>query len=126
MSCEDFIETIRKHHLYSSQSKLLQAMQRREAEIALFVRQDLMARGEAVPAEIEQVYQVMKATAEPAAAEATTEIGTKRKARLQDLNRLASSADEVPATGGRAANMNKQPNILQASKPKPDNALTTS
>ena len=84
-----------------------------------------MARGEAVPAEIEQVYQMMKATAEPAAAEATTEIGTKRKARLQDLNRLASSVDEVPATAGRAANMDKQPDVLQAPKPKPGNALAT-
>jgi len=49
--------------LYPSQSKLLQAMQRREAEIALFVRQELLARGQVVPAEIEQVYQAMAATA---------------------------------------------------------------
>lgn len=68
-------------------------MQRREAEIALFVRQDLLARGQAVPAEIEEVYQAMAAAADAGADAETSVIGTKKKARLQDLNKLASSVD---------------------------------
>lgn len=92
--------------MFPSQSKLLQAMQRREAEIALFVRQDLLASGQAVPAEIEQVYQAMAATASAAVEAEAAQIGTKKKARLQDLNRLASSAGS-PATAARTANANK-------------------
>jgi hypothetical protein len=92
-------------------------MQRREAEVALFVRQDLLARGQVVPPEIEEVYQAMAATAAAAVEAEAAPIGTKKKARLQDLNRLASSADS-PATAAKAANANKSP----SSKIKPSNA----
>ena len=106
--------------MYPSQSKLLQAMQRREAEIALFVRQDLLARGQAVPAEIEEVYQAMAATANAAVEAEVAEMGTKKKARLQYLNRLAASADS-PATAARTANAKKSP----SAKTKPSSALPT-
>jgi len=85
-------------------------MQRREAEMALFVRQDLLSRGLKVPAEIEQVYQAMAATANAAVEAEAPDNGTKKKARLQDLNRLASSVDSIhtqPATAAKAANANK-------------------
>ena len=59
----------------------------------------------------------MAATANSAVEEEAAPIGTTKKARLQDLNRLASSADS-PATAARAANATKSP----SSKIKPSNA----
>lgn len=81
-------------------------MQRREAELALYVREDLLARGQAVPDEIEQVFQAMKrqAAAQPEGGEKTAQMPAKKKARLQDLNKLASSED----TSLRAANRDKR------------------
>jgi len=66
----------------------------------------LLARGQEVPAEIEQVYQAMAATADAAVEAETAAIGSTKKARLQDLNRLAASADS-PATAARTANAKK-------------------
>jgi hypothetical protein len=68
-------------------------MQRREAELALFVREDLMARGQAVPEEIENVFLEMKKQA--AMPEEKKGMHEGKRARLKDLNKLASSEDVV-------------------------------
>jgi hypothetical protein len=84
LTCEDFIETLRKHHLDPGQAKLQTAMQRREAELALYVREGLLAQGQAVPDEIEQVFQAMKrqAAAQPEGGEKTAQMPARKKARL--------------------------------------------
>ena len=48
----------------------------------------------------------MAATADAAVEAETAAIGSTKKARLQDLNRLAASADS-PATAARTANAKK-------------------
>jgi hypothetical protein len=85
------MEALRKHRLMPPAAKAEKAMQDREAEIAHYIRADLLDKGQPVPQALEEAAARRELKPKAEAEEDEGRMSSARGARLGDLARLAGA-----------------------------------